>query len=373
MCIPSSKRRTPAATRADVAELHEFDHWPARWVWPLLVGMLALQAAAVSLPTAYWPLLLVIWPALGAILFVFTLAFHDASHGRFHPMHRLNEAFGHIAGTLGFTPLHVYRFAHARHHAHLARPGDPELWPFNSPNVSRPVRIIAALVEILLGFIYTPLLFLRSVLVGSLTPRERKLIVRGYVACIVAWSVALAAAYMFNLWRPLLVGSVIPLAISGMLQTLNKYEQHLGLHGRTVLGLTRTVVDRHRYTELISAAMLYNDYHGTHHRYAKIPYYHLPDATPFALAGAREPSPVYPSIVAASLDMLLCLRDPKVGPQWIEQTETANPNQPSGAWAVAMSPPVFTGQYDLQSDSARTPTEPPENSPTRVPPHRRVG
>jgi fatty acid desaturase len=373
MCNPSSSRRTPATTRADVAELHEFDHWPARWARPLLIGMLALQAAAVSLPTAYWPMLLVIWPALGAILFVFTLAFHDASHGRFHPVHRLNEGFGHIVGTLGFTPLHVYRYAHARHHSHIGRQGDPELWPFNSPTVSRPVRILAALAEISFGFIYTPLLFLRSVLVGNLTPRERKLIIRGYLACIAAWSIVLAAAYLFNLWRPLLVGTVIPLAISGMLQTLNKYEQHLGLHGHTVLGLTRTVVDRHRYTELISAAMLYNDYHGTHHRYAKIPYYHLPDATPYAIASAREPSPVYPSIIAARVDMLYCLRDPKVGPQWVEQNGQAHPIESSGAWAVPMSQPVFTGHYDSQPDSSNAPTDPPENSPTHFPPHRRVG
>jgi peptidoglycan/LPS O-acetylase OafA/YrhL len=78
--------RTVAATRADVAELHEFDHWPARWLWPLLAWMLALQAAAVFLPTAYWPALLVIWPALGVTIFVFTLSFHDASHGRMHPV-----------------------------------------------------------------------------------------------------------------------------------------------------------------------------------------------------------------------------------------------------------------------------------------------
>jgi fatty acid desaturase len=373
MCSPSASHRTTATTRADIAELHEFDHWPARWVWPLLVGMLALQAAAISLPSEYWPMLLVIWPALGTLMFVFVLAFHDASHGRFHPVSWLNEAFGHIVGTLGFTPLHVYRYAHARHHAQLARPGDPELWPFNSPTVSRSVRIVAALAEIVLGFIYTPLLFLRSVVVGSLTPGERKLIVRGYAACIVAWSVALAAAYIFNLWRPLLVGTVIPLAISGMLQTLNKFEQHLGLHGRTVLGLTRTVVDRDRYSELISAAMLYNDYHGTHHRYAKIPYYHLPNATPYALAGAREPSPVYPSIIAASLDMLFCLRDPKVGPQWIEQNEKANPKESSGAWAVPIAQPVFTGEYDTQPATSPTQCELSEGSPTHFPPHRRVG
>ena len=83
---------------------------------------------------------------------------------------------------------------------------------------------------------YTPLLFLRSVLVGSPTPRERKLILRGYIGCALFWSVTLAVAYAFNMWRPLVVGTLVPLVISGMLQTLNKFEQHLGLHGQSVLG-----------------------------------------------------------------------------------------------------------------------------------------
>ncbi len=336
---------TAATDRADVARLHEFEHWPARWVWPLLIAMLALQAAAISLPTAYWPLLIVIWPALGAMMFVFTLAFHDASHERMHPVGWLNEAFGHVVGTLGFTPLHVYRYAHARHHAQLARESDPELWPFNSPSVSRPLRVAAALTEILFGFVYTPLLFLRSVVVGSLTPQERSRVVRGYVACLVFWSTALALAYIFNLWRPLLVGTAAPMAISGMLQTLNKFEQHLGLHGETVLGLTRTVVDRCRYSEIISAAMLYNDYHGTHHRYAKIPYYHLPNATPFALAGAREHSPVFPSITSAFFDMLRCLRDPKVGPQWAERRNEGRAASRSPELSAPTAKPVFTGDY----------------------------
>ena len=345
MCNHHTSSRGPATTRAGVAELHEFDHWPVRWVWPLLAGMLALQAAAVSLPTAYWPMLLVIWPALGAMMFVFTLAFHDASHGRFHPLHRLNEAFGHIAGTLGFIPLNVYRYAHARHHAQLAREGDPELWPFNSPRVPRALRIAAAWAEILLGIVYTPLLFLRSVFVDKLTPQERKLILRGYIACALFWCAILAVAYAFNLWRPLVVGTVIPLAISGVLQTLNKFEQHLGLHGHTVLGLTRTVVDRSRSTELISAAMLYNDYHGTHHRYAKIPYYHLPSATPFALAGAREQCPVYPSIVSAFLNMLGCLRNPRVGPQWIAARQESEDVNAVPTPATPIEQPVFTGDY----------------------------
>lgn len=368
MRSPSASHRTTATTRGDIAELHEFDHWPGRWVWPLLIGMLALQATAISLPAEYWPLLLIIWPALGTVMFVFVLAFHDASHGRFHPVSWFNEAFGHVVGTLGLTPLSVYRYAHARHHAQLARAGDPELWPFNSPFISRPLRIAAALAEIVFGFVYTPLLFLRSVIVGELTPRERKLIIRGYVICIVCWSAILAAAHVFNLWVPLLVGTIVPQAISGMVQTLNKFEQHLGLHGHTVLGLSRTVVDRHRYTELVSAAMLYNDYHGTHHRYAKIPYYHLPEATPYALAGAREHCLAYPSVFAAFFEMLFCLRDPKVGPQWIEQKECANP-QASGPCAVPIAQPVFTGQYSSGPILSQKQMVPSNESPTQLPPH----
>lgn len=373
MCTPSTGSRKVAASHDDVAQLHEFEHWPARWVWPLVALMVTLQLAAVYLPPAYWPALLAICPAIGAIMFVFTLAFHDASHGRFHPVERLNEFFGHIVGTMGFTPLNVYRYAHARHHAQLAREGDPELWPFNSPTVGRPARIAAAFFEIVLGVVYTPLLFLRSVLVGKLTQQERKLIIRGYLGCFAAWALVLAASAYLDMWYGLVVATLIPLTISGVLQTLNKYEQHMGLHGHTVLGLTRTVVDQSKATELVSAAMLYNDYHGTHHRYAKIPYYHLPNATPYALAGAREHCPVYPSIFAAFRSMLGCLGDPKAGPQWVTATEQASMSD-SSVVSVSIKQPVFTGNYDVEGKTPAAPAGSPKNdSPNRMLPHRRVG
>ena len=114
-----------------------------------------------------------------------------------------------------------------------------------------------------------------------------------------------------------------------MMQTLNKFEQHLGLHGQTVLGLTRTVVDEHPAAELVSAAMLYNDYHGTHHRYAKIPYYQLPHATPYALSGGPRALPGLPQHRERTLDMLRCLADPKVGPQWLARASCGDPSSPS--------------------------------------------
>jgi fatty acid desaturase len=274
--------REQAASRADIAKLHEFAHWPARWIWPMLISMLALGAAAGIAQEECWPLLFVILPLQSALMFVFVLSFHDASHGRLHPVHRVNEAFGHFLGTAMLVPLNVYRFAHARHHAQLGRPGDPELWPFNSPNVPRALRVGAAFSEIAFGFIYTPLLFLRSVFVCNLTHKEKQMVMRGYIAIICSWLVVMAVVIDFHLWTKFLILVVTPMAISGAMQTLNKFEQHLGLHGDTVLGLTRTVVDDSPVGGIVSAAMLYNDYHGTHHRYAKIPYYHLPQATPYA-------------------------------------------------------------------------------------------
>src|SRR5215203_3728429 len=209
---PTTKREH-ATTRADIAKLHEFEHWPARWMWPMLIAMLALgAAAAVAEEEACWPLLLVILPMQSTLMFVFVLAFHDASHGRLHPIHWVNEAFGHAVGTLGLTPLNVYRFAHARHHAQLGRPGDPELWPFNSPNVPRLLRVLAAFFEIVFGFIYTPLLFLRSVFVGKLTHREWQMVMRGYIGCICFWSVVLAFVIDFQLWDKFLILVVTPMA-----------------------------------------------------------------------------------------------------------------------------------------------------------------
>src|SRR6478752_366311 len=91
--------REQATTRADIARLHEFEHWPASWMWPMIIATLALGAAAAVAEEQCWPLLFVILPLQSALMFVFVLSFHDASHGRLHPVHRMNEAFGHFLGT----------------------------------------------------------------------------------------------------------------------------------------------------------------------------------------------------------------------------------------------------------------------------------
>jgi len=100
--------RTRATTREDIARMHEFEHWPGLWLGSPIVASLSLGAAAGVAAANCWELLIVIWPAIGVIDFILVLAFHDASHGRLHPMHRINDAYGHFMGTIMVTPLSVY-------------------------------------------------------------------------------------------------------------------------------------------------------------------------------------------------------------------------------------------------------------------------
>jgi fatty acid desaturase len=255
-------------------------------------------------------------------MFDFVLAFHDASHGRLHPVPWLNELLGHLLGSLALVPLSVYRYAHARHHSYLGTKRDPELWPFNSPEISRAARVSAGILEIVLGAVYSPLLFLRAVVIGKLSPAERREILLGYLTLGLVWGLNLSLIHLLGMWDLFLAVVFIPMLLSGMLQTLNKFVQHLGLHGKTVLGLTRTVLDTHWSSKMISKYMLYNDYHGTHHRYAKIPYYHLPPATPYTLLMSNEPCPVFSNIFSALWNMLPCLANPKTGPQWLGVNST---------------------------------------------------
>src|SRR5262245_65806407 len=101
-------QRDIASTRADIAQLHKFEHWPARWMWPMLFALAFLSLAAGLADENCWQLLLLIWPLMGALMFVLVLAFHDASHGRLHPVHWVNEWYGHLIGSIMLTPLSVY-------------------------------------------------------------------------------------------------------------------------------------------------------------------------------------------------------------------------------------------------------------------------
>ena len=108
-----------------------------------------------------------------------------------------------------------------------------------------------------------------------------------------------------------------PKLVAGAAQTLNKYVQHMGLFGDSDLSSTRTVADTRRFGQALSSSMLHIVHHGTHHRYAQIPFYKLPAATAYVYNAPGPDEPVFGSYWAALMDMLPVLKDPRIGRQWL--------------------------------------------------------
>ncbi len=264
-----------------------------------------------------WPLAIVCAAIGGHFFHTKPLSMHDASHGTLDPNRRRNNFFGIVCGTAALVPLSVYRFAHAYHHGYMSTEKDPELWPFNQPGTSRPLRLFCAFCEIFLGAIYTPLLFFRSLFTcGTIKKKLRRQIIAGYGLIVVTWGTVFWLVNYFDIWEPFLIGFVLPYFFAGMYQTLNKYTEHMGLLGDTVLSGTRTVIPVTAVNKLASNMIQHVDHHGTHHRFAQIPFYQLPEASEIVYGEESPENPVFRSYWAAFFDMLPTLRDPKVGAQW---------------------------------------------------------
>lgn len=323
----SSRRAQPEAAldKRAIRDLHARDHSPTLHHQLNNLALVLLSIAAVLLwRSAWWTVTPLVWLIAGHFYHTKPLTFHDTAHGTWHPVGWKNELMGLVLGTLILVPLSVYRYAHALHHAQMSTERDPEMWPFVVPGTPRWVRILAACSEIMFGCIYVPMLFLRSVLVagepGGLNPPARTgmrlRIGLEYLGIVAFWSAVLFTVHRHGWWEPFLVGFAVPTAVAGMYQTLNKYTEHMGLLGNSVLSGTRTVVDRRLLGRVWSSAIQNVDHHGTHHRYARIPFYHLPTATPYVYASEKDVLPVFPSYLSAFVDMLKTLGDPRAGRQW---------------------------------------------------------
>ena len=129
-------------------------------------------------------------------------------------------------------------------------------------------------------------------------------------------------------WSEFAVAYLAPAIIAGNLQSLRKFTEHMGLLGSTILESTRTVVDPSLVGSALSESMLHVDYHGTHHRYAKVPYYNLPEATPFVYGTQSGDPRLFPNYASAMFDMVRSLSNPRFGRQWVADEPSALPLHP---------------------------------------------
>jgi fatty acid desaturase len=311
----------PATTNDSLDEPNE-PHWISRVAFPILSGLFFLSQACLALAVYhdnYWvavPLVLITSHLMHGLL----IGFHEASHGLLRKNRLINEIDGVLIGIFSFTSFSLYRAAHQLHHAYLASERDEELWPFVHPDMPRWVRVLAAGLELTIGLVFTPFLFLRTFLRSGSPIRSKKVRRRvwmelGLIAFV--WVVILSADAYFHAWKFFLWTFLLPAWLAGSAQSLRKYVEHVGLTGSTVNSSTRSIVAKGWLADFICFTLLHEPYHGVHHWRSGLPHPELPMHAATLEPTVPEDRPPFRSFGAALRDLFINLPNPRVGAQWL--------------------------------------------------------
>jgi fatty acid desaturase len=320
--------------RERLIEMHE-PRWSGLTIWLLFLGAFVLTQGLLfwSLTAGAWWAAVPLVMVLAHLMHGHLIAFHEAAHGSLCPHPRLNDALGIFIGMFSFMGFSLYRAAHHSHHSYLATERDEELWPFVLPSLPRWFRCLAAASELVLGLVYTPVLFFRAFIrrgtvIKNHNRRRRIWAELGLIGLV--WVVVLALVAYFNAWKYLLVMYVIPAGLAGTMQSLRKYIEHMGLNGHTVLSSTRSVVNPGLLGRFLAFTLFEEPYHGVHHKFARLPHTVLPEFTDVLVPGEPPERAPFPTYSQALFDMLPTLLDPKVGSQWLRY-DRSGPSPGPGA------------------------------------------
>ena len=230
--------------------------------------------------STWWPLVFLCWLPMAHIGHSMLIALHEAVHFNLSPKRLANEIRGFNIGMVSLIPLSAYRVLHGYHHSSLASLRDMELWPYTDTRFPRWARVTVAWLELFFGYIATPIIFLHGVLcVPNMTPAIKRRIILEYAASLLFWATTLTIIHLQGWWMEFLVAYLVPAMLSGMVQTMRKFTEHMGLLGDGPLTSTRSVIHEDLPGEILSASMLHVNHHGTHHRFGKVPYHQLPTET----------------------------------------------------------------------------------------------
>lgn len=297
-------------------------HWVSRSAFQIVIFLfLFTELALIAVLKSGGSL----WLAVPLVLIASHLmhgaavGFHEATHGLLRQNRRFNEFDGVLIGVFSFMSFSLYRAAHQSHHAHLSTERDEELWPFVLPSTPRWARILAAFLELTLGLLFTPFLFLRTFLRSGSPIRSKKVRRRIWAELalmVVVWTGVIAAVAHWQVWPYFLWMYLVPTFIAGNLQSWRKYIEHVGMTGSTVRGSTRSIVADGWLGRLVAFTLLHEPYHGVHHLHVGVPHAELPRLAPSLAPTEPEELHPFPSYRHALLHLLRSLSDPRVGAQW---------------------------------------------------------
>jgi len=309
-----------ASADEDFSEIHE-PHWVLRGAFQLLVFGLVLAETVLAVTVQHgliWlavPLVLVVSHLMHGIL----IGLHEAAHGLLRKNRGFNDFDGVVIATLGLMSFSLYRAVHQTHHAYLATERDCEFWPLSQTTTPRWKRCLAAFIELNLGLFYSPFLFLRAFLCSRSPVRSKRVRRRVWAELVlttVVWAFVLWTTATFGLWRYFFWMYLAPAILAANLQNWRKYIEHVGMTGDTVNSSTRSIVAKSWLGRLVAFTLLHEPFHGVHHQRAGLPHSVLPqhvEKLQPKKPGERAP---YPGYRYALVELMRCLADPRVGPQW---------------------------------------------------------
>jgi len=261
------------------------------------------------------PLLLVVSHLMHGIL----IGLHEAAHGLLRKNRGFNEFDGIVIGTLSLMSFSLYRVVHQTHHAYLATGRDYEFWPLSQTNVPRWKRCLAAFSELNLGLFYSPFLFLRAFFCSPSPVRNKRVRRRIWAELaltVVTWALILWAIAAFGLWRYFIWMYLAPAVLAANLQNWRKYIEHVGMTGDTVNSSTRSIVTNSWMGRLVAFTLLHEPFHGVHHQRAGLPHSVLPQHVEKLQPKKLGEQAPYRGYRYALIELMHCLADPRVGPQW---------------------------------------------------------
>jgi len=248
-----------------------------------------------------------------------SVGLHEASHGLLRKNKWFNEFDGILLGVFSFMSFSLYRAAHQSHHAYFATERDEELWPFVLTETPRWVRILAASMELTLGLLFIPFLFLRAFLRPDSPVRSRKVRRRIWAELflmLLVWIGILSAVIYSRSGKYFLWMYLAPAFLAANLQTWRKYIEHVGLTSNTVTGSTRSIVATNWPGRLLAFTLLHEPFHGVHHLHIGLPHSRLPELAGDLLPGSSDERPPFQSYREALMDLMRSLSNPRVGGQW---------------------------------------------------------
>jgi fatty acid desaturase len=309
-----------ASADEDFSEIHE-PHWVLRGAFQLLVFGLVLAETVLAVTVQHG----LIWLAVPLVLVVSHLmhgsliGLHEAAHGLLRKNRSFNHFDGVVIATLSLMSFSLYRAVHQTHHAYLATERDYEFWPLSHTTTPRWKRCLAAFFELNFGLFYSPFLFMRAFLCSPSPVRSKRVRQRVWAELtltIAVWTFVLLAIATFGLWRYFIWMYLAPAFLAANLQNWRKYIEHVGMTGETVNSSTRSIVAKSWLGRLVALTLLHEPFHGVHHQRAGLPHSVLPqhaEKLQPKKPGERIP---YPGYRYAFVELMRCLADPRVGPQW---------------------------------------------------------